>query len=42
MSYLGKLNFGITGDRDLVPDLESFGDALLTSFEELKSAAENP
>jgi hypothetical protein len=41
MSYLGKIQFGITGDRDLLPDLDRFADALLTSFDELKSAAEN-
>ena len=39
MSYLGKVHFGITADRDLVPDLDRFADALLTSFDELKSAA---
>ena len=42
MSYLGKVHFGITADRDLVPDLDRFADALLTSFDELKSAAQNP
>ena len=42
MSYLGGIHFGITGDRDLVPDLELFGDAIEASFEELKNAAENP
>ncbi len=42
VSYLGGLYFGITGDRDLVPDLERFGDALDASFEELKRVAENP
>jgi WS/DGAT/MGAT family acyltransferase len=41
MSYLGGIHFGITGDRNLVPDLELFGDALEASFEELKNAAEN-
>jgi len=40
MSYLGRVHFGITGDRDLVPDLERFGDALHASFDELKTASE--
>jgi WS/DGAT/MGAT family acyltransferase len=42
MSYLGRVHFGLTGDRDLVPDLERLGNGLLESFDELKSAAENP
>ena len=42
MSYLGKINLGITADRDLVPDFMHFGDALEEAFAELKVAASSP
>ena len=42
MSYRGRLHVGIIGDRDLVPDLERFAEALDDSFAELKRAAESP
>jgi diacylglycerol O-acyltransferase len=42
MSYLGKLNLGITADRDLVPDFMHFGDALEEAFAELKTEATSP
>ena len=42
MSYLGKINLGITADRDLVPDFMHFGDALEEAFAELKAVASSP
>jgi hypothetical protein len=41
MSYCGRLNIGMIGDRDLVPDLDRFAQALDESFAELWKAAEN-
>ena len=41
MSYCGRLNIGVIGDRDLVPDLDRFAQALDESFAELWKAAEN-
>jgi diacylglycerol O-acyltransferase len=40
MSYLEKVYFGLIGDRDLVPDLDPFADALAESLSELTIAAE--
>ncbi len=36
VSYDGQLNFGISGDWDLAPDLETFRDGLSASIDELK------
>ncbi len=40
MSYSGKVSFGLIADWDLVPDLGSFGRALVAAFRELRDAAE--
>lgn len=37
-SYLGKLDFGLTGDHAAIPDIDVLADHLETSFEELKTA----
>jgi diacylglycerol O-acyltransferase / wax synthase len=37
-SYLGKIHWGLTADRDLVPDLADFARALRRSFTELRAA----
>jgi hypothetical protein len=39
MSYHGKMDFGLLGDYDAMPDLEELGDALKQSLEELVEAA---
>ncbi|HZU39557.1 MAG TPA: WS/DGAT domain-containing protein, partial [Solirubrobacteraceae bacterium] len=39
MSYNGQLNFGLTGDYDAMADLETMGDELHASIEELAAAA---
>ena len=39
MSYDGKLCVGLNADFDLVPDLEVFSEALVSSFDELCEAA---
>jgi diacylglycerol O-acyltransferase / wax synthase len=39
VSYDGKLGFGLTGDRDRVPDLADFGRDVARAFERLASAA---
>jgi WS/DGAT/MGAT family acyltransferase len=39
MSYLGKINFGLVGDWDLVPDLDEFADHLDEAIFELREAA---
>ena len=39
MSYNGKVDFGLLGDYDAMPDLEDFGGMLEESLEELLSAA---
>jgi hypothetical protein len=39
MSYNGRMDFGLLGDYDALPDLEELGDALKTSLEELVVAA---
>ncbi|MEO0362873.1 MAG: wax ester/triacylglycerol synthase family O-acyltransferase, partial [Pseudomonadota bacterium] len=41
-SYLGKLDFGVTGDAASVPDMERMGDLLVASFEELREAVLGP
>ena len=40
MSYRGQLQIGLIGDRDLVPDLDRFAEALDESFAELWKAAQ--
>ncbi len=37
-SYLGKLDFGLTGDHAAIPDIDVLADYLETSFESLKAA----
>jgi hypothetical protein len=37
LSYCGRLQFGLIGDRELAPDLGSLGEALLASFAELEA-----
>jgi WS/DGAT/MGAT family acyltransferase len=39
MSYNGQINFGLTGDYDAMPDLDSLADDLRESIEELVTAA---
>jgi hypothetical protein len=39
MSYNGRMNFGLLGDWDAMPDLDDFADDLQGSLEELASAA---
>ncbi|HZG49397.1 MAG TPA: wax ester/triacylglycerol synthase family O-acyltransferase [Thermoleophilaceae bacterium] len=39
MSYNGKLDFGLLGDYDAMPDLEAFGGYLEDALEELLAAA---
>ena len=39
MSYDGKIDFGLLGDYDAMPDLEYFGEQLEASLEELLDAA---
>jgi hypothetical protein len=39
MSYNGKMDFGLLGDYDALPDLEELGDDLKASLEELVVAA---
>jgi WS/DGAT/MGAT family acyltransferase len=39
MSYNGRMDFGLLGDYDAMPDLEALGDALRASLEELVDAA---
>ena len=39
MSYNGRMDFGLLGDYDALPDLEELGDALKVSLEELVDAA---
>src|SRR4051794_12383533 len=39
MSYNGRMDFGLLGDYDAMPDLEALGDALKESLEELVEAA---
>jgi len=38
-SYLGNLDFGLTGDRKALPDIGVLADYLLESYAELKAAA---
>lgn len=38
-SYVGRLHWGLNADWDLLPDLDTFAEALQRSFEELKEAA---
>jgi len=39
MSYDGQMHWGVNADRDLVPDLHDFIEALEASFEELRGLA---
>ncbi|HEU4657637.1 MAG TPA: WS/DGAT domain-containing protein, partial [Capillimicrobium sp.] len=39
ISYNGWLNFGLLGDYDAMPDIESLGDAIGASIDELVSLA---
>jgi hypothetical protein len=39
MSYNGRLNFGLLGDYDAMPDLEDLGQDLSLALEELVVAA---
>lgn len=39
LSYLDAVYIGLTGDWDLLPDLDHFADALDTSFQELQEAS---
>jgi diacylglycerol O-acyltransferase len=39
-SYLGRLNFGITGDFDAMPDLEVLAKGIRAGFDELAGKAE--
>jgi hypothetical protein len=39
MSYHGKLNFGLLGDFDAMPDLEVLAQGIRDSIEELRAAA---
>jgi len=39
MSYDGRMDFGLLGDYDAMPDLEELGDALRGSLAELVEAA---
>jgi hypothetical protein len=40
-SYQGKLNWGIAGDWDLVPDLDRFVQRIVESLDELEAAAQS-
>jgi WS/DGAT/MGAT family acyltransferase len=42
LSYDGQLAFGLTGDRDVVPDLQVLADGIRESIEELEAAAARP
>ena len=39
MSYNGRMDFGLLGDYDALPDIEDLGDALRDSLAELVEAA---
>lgn len=41
-SYDGRLQWGINGDWDLMPDIEAFARYLTDSFRELRACAEQP
>jgi hypothetical protein len=38
LSYDGQLGFGITGDRDVLPDLHVLADGVVAGFESLQQA----
>ncbi|MHC4992382.1 MAG: WS/DGAT domain-containing protein, partial [Planctomycetota bacterium] len=40
MSYDGQMHWGVNADRDLVPDLHPFVEALQASFAELRALAD--
>jgi diacylglycerol O-acyltransferase len=39
LSYCGQIQIGLTGDRDLAPDLEALRESLLAAFAELEAVA---
>jgi diacylglycerol O-acyltransferase / wax synthase len=39
MSYNGKMDFGLLGDYDAMPDIDSFGELLEESLAELLDTA---
>ena len=39
MSYDGQMHWGVNADRDLVPDLHDFVEALESAFRELRTLA---
>jgi hypothetical protein len=39
LSYAGALNIGITGDRDLVPDIDAFREGVCAELEALGAPA---
>ena len=39
MSYNGKVDFGLLGDYDAMPDIEEFGEMLEAALAELLAAA---
>jgi diacylglycerol O-acyltransferase len=42
MSYNGRMDFGLLGDYDAMPDLDAVGDAFRAALEELLAAAGEP
>ena len=38
LSYDGQLGFGLTGDRDVLPDLDVLADGIDAGFDELAEA----
>jgi len=40
LSYLDRVSIGVSGDRDVVPDLDAFAAAIDYSFDELRAAAQ--
>jgi hypothetical protein len=42
VSYDGRLNFGLSGDWDLVPDLDTFAAGIAASIDELAPPAPKP
>ncbi len=39
MSYDGRMHWGLTGDWDLVPDLDQMSEGIGAAFDELREAA---
>jgi WS/DGAT/MGAT family acyltransferase len=42
LSFAGQLGFGVTGDRDVLPDLAVLGDGIQAGFDELAAAFAQP